>query len=136
MEQPVYTFDTSFLALIISVIALISPIITAVIKNCHETKMREIEAEEERYRTSELHKRQILEEALENIGKYISFDRELLIPFAKSCLIASAYVDHETAKVLEQLYMQERSEYNSADDEQIQIAIAGIKKALSELNKS
>lgn len=136
MEQPVYTFDTAFLALIISVISIFSPVITALIHSHHETKMRKMDDIERKHKEYELHKRDILEKSLFDIGSITQPTIENITKLGNSCLLAIPYVDEETAKTLEEIYLNGRMDFRSINNEQLSKAIAGIRKALSELNKS
>lgn len=136
MGQPVYRVDTAFLALIISVISILSPVITAVMKNLQETKMKEIEFKEFQYKEIDLHKRDILEKALQDIGSITAKNYETISKFGTSCILASAYVDPVTAKTLEQIYLAYRKDRLSITDDQLSTAINGIKNELSKMNKS
>ena len=59
-------------AILIALIAFVSPIVTALINNSHQIKIREMELKAETNRNTVFREIQILEDALSGLGKYSS----------------------------------------------------------------
>lgn len=93
--------STILIALITAIAAIVAPVITALINNCHDIKVRKIEAKENRLKNVNLHEREVLENALSGIGLLLSWEDENSIKEAcKNLLIATAYVNQNTANYM------------------------------------
>ncbi len=127
--------DTGFLALIISVISLCSPIITTLINNRYLSKQRKLDDETKRQKLVELHQREILESALQEIGSLrILGNRENKTEFGSACLLAYAYVDPKTADDLMRLYLVSLNSPKEIPDEMLEEAAKGITDCLRKLH--
>lgn len=127
--------DTGFLALIISVISLCSPIVTTLINNIFLSIQRKRDGKIERRKPVELHQREILESALKEIGSLrILGSRENKTEFGSSCLLAYAYVDAQTADTLMELYLASVNSPKDISDEMLEVATKGITDCLHKLH--
>ena len=69
--------DLSFtITAIIALISLVSPILTAIINNWHDSKIRKLESQNRIYEQTVIYKRDILINYLSCIGKCISYCQE------------------------------------------------------------
>ena len=66
--------DLSFtITAIIALISLISPILTAIINNWHDSKIRKLESKNRIYEQTVIYKRDIILNYLSSVGKCISY---------------------------------------------------------------
>ncbi len=92
---------TVIIALITALAAIIAPVITAIVNNHTNLKMKKIEAQENRLKNINLHERETLEKALSGIGILMSYkDADSVKESCKNILTAVAYVDAETGNQL------------------------------------
>ncbi|MBR5339097.1 MAG: hypothetical protein IK150_03340 [Lachnospiraceae bacterium] len=92
---------TVIIALITAFAAIIAPVITAVINNKNNLKMKELEVKEEQIKSIDLHEREVLEKALSGIGILISrLDFDSTKDACQNIAAAIAYVDAETGASL------------------------------------
>ena len=92
---------TVIIALITALAAIISPIITALINNKHNYKMKLVEKKQERIRNIDLHERDILEKALASVGIFIGMSSAGSVTEACSSILAAvAYVDTQTGELI------------------------------------
>lgn len=127
--------DTGFLALIISVISICAPIITTLINNLYLSKQRKLDDKAEKRKLIELHKREILESALQEIGSLRMLgSRENKSNFGSACLLAYAYVDPETADTLLKLYLVSLNSPDDISDKMLEEATKGITDCLCKLH--
>lgn len=95
---------TVIVALVTAIAAIISPVITAIINNISNIKMREMETEMERMKNVDLHEREVIEKALSGIGILMSYrDEDSIKESCKNILTAVAYVDLETGNKLREV---------------------------------
>ena len=92
---------TVIIALITALAAIISPVITAIVNNHTNLKMKRIEEKENRLKNINLHERETLEKALSGIGILMSYrDADSVKESCKNILTAVAYVDSNTGDQL------------------------------------
>lgn len=92
---------TVIVALVTAIAAIISPVITSIINNQNNIKIRKMEIELERIKNIDLHERKVIEKALAGIGILMSYkDEDSIKEACKSILTAVAYVDTETGNKL------------------------------------
>lgn len=95
---------TVIIALITALAAIVAPVFTSVINNHHALKLKEIEEEENRLKSIDLHEREVLENALSGIGILMSYkDADSIKEACKNILTAVAYVDTGTGERLQRL---------------------------------
>ena len=88
---------TVIISLITALAAIIAPVITAVVNNRTNLKLKRIEEHENRLKNIDLHEREILEKALSSIGIMMSYnDNDSIKDSCRSILTAVAYVDSGT----------------------------------------
>lgn len=127
--------DTGFLALIISVISICAPIVTTLINNRYLSKQRKLDDEAERQKLVELHQREILESALQEIGSLkMLYSIENKSEFGSACLLAYAYVDPETAEILMDLYQTATNSPKYVTNDTLEKATQGITDCLHKLH--
>lgn len=69
-----FNFDLSFtITAIIALISLISPILTTMINNWHDTKIKKLELQNRIYEQTVIYKRDIILSYLSSVGKCISY---------------------------------------------------------------
>lgn len=103
-------FDTSFtITAIIAFIALLSPIVTAIINNHYLTKQKSLEYSELKDRSISQHKRELFEDFLTLSGKFIVLpslkttneqDTIILNDFAASCALIAPHLDEDGIKTV------------------------------------
>ncbi len=92
---------TGILALITALAAIVPPLLTSLINNHNNIKLKEIEVKENRIERVEYHEREVLEKALSGLGNLMSFmDREIVKESSQNILRAVAYVDLNTGEQL------------------------------------
>lgn len=68
------TFDmTITISVILAICAIISPVITTLLNNKHQLKLKKLDIKQVNYETSILYKRKIFEDYLRYTGQYINF---------------------------------------------------------------
>lgn len=94
----------TIIALITALAAIIAPVITAIINNQTNLKLKKIEEKENRLKSINLHERETLEKALSGIGILMSYkDADSVKESCKSILAAVAYVDSATGEELRRI---------------------------------
>ncbi|NLT84884.1 hypothetical protein [Leuconostoc sp.] len=103
-------FDTSFtITAIIAFIALLSPIVTAIINNHYLTKQKSLEYSELKTRSASQHKRELFEDFLTRSGKFIvlpslktTFEQDAIIlnDLSASCALIVPYLDEHDRKTI------------------------------------
>lgn len=67
-------FDlTITISVILAFVAIISPIFTAIINNCHDTKIKKLELKQKEYENTVMYKRSLFENYLKYAGRCIYF---------------------------------------------------------------
>lgn len=80
------------ISVIVALCAIVSPILTAIINNCHQTKIKKLELSEERYKNTVVYKREIFENYLKFAGRCIAYsDDSALQEYGKYYLLALMY---------------------------------------------
>lgn len=89
---------TITISVIVALAAIISPILTAIINNRHQLKLKKIEASAKEYERSILYKRKILESYLKHAGNCIVHsNHDSLHKYGKYYLQALLYVPESLA---------------------------------------
>lgn len=95
-----FAFPEIDLSLSISVIlalcAIVSPILVAIINNIHHTKVRKLEIQQDQYRNTILHQRDVFENYLKHAGRCIYFaDSTALKDYGEFYFAALSYAPAE-----------------------------------------
>lgn len=95
-----FAFPEIDLSLSISVIlalcAIVSPILVAIINNIHHTKIRKLEIQQDQYRNTILHQRDVFENYLKHAGRCIYFaDSTALKDYGEFYFAALSYAPAE-----------------------------------------
>lgn len=109
---------------ILAICAIISPILVALINNCHQTKIKKIELKQQEITNTLIHKRSILEEYLSTAGRCVHYNTEEALNkygeiYAVALMFAPEYIQHEM-KILDNLIRQ--CEYQEASKQLFQLA--------------
>lgn len=128
-------FDAATVAVLITTISFLAQVSVAIINNFHKSRMYKLRIQKQLRLNLQLHERQILEDALSGIGN-ISVGVSLSDKpgIGKSCLLATAYVDHDTAEALNEVVVELSSFSPEIDQTLIDTARAGITKRLQSLH--
>ncbi len=74
MQLPIPNFDlTISISVILALAAIISPILTAIINNIHQTKIKKMELRQQMYEHTVMHERCIFENYLKHAGRCIFY---------------------------------------------------------------
>ena len=96
--------SATIIALITALAAIIAPVITAIINNKTNLKMKKIEENGNRLKSINLHERETLEKALSGIGILMSYkDADSVKESCKNILTAVAYVDSSAGEELRRI---------------------------------
>lgn len=103
-------FDTSFtITAIIAFIALLSPIVTAIINNHYLTKQKSLEYSETARQDTSQHNRNLFEQFLSASGKFISIpvntltykeENDVINEFSIACCLIVPYLDDDDRKIM------------------------------------
>lgn len=123
---------------IIAFVALVSPIVTAIINNHYQIKIKQLELSERRYDESIRRKRELLEKYCQDLSKIIALQAgtdEILSEYASSYAKAILYMSPEDVTCATNIHCNIasgyfREAYDSMDDH-----ILSIKKEIQKLNK-
>jgi len=123
---------------IIALVALLSPIVTAIINNRYQIKIKQLELSERRYEESIRRKRELFEKYCQDLSKVITLQAgtdEILSEYASSYAKAILYMSPEDVTCATSINFDIENghfekAYNSMDDH-----ILSIKKEIHKLNK-
>lgn len=103
--MPELDFDLSLtITGIIALSSILSPIITAIINNFHQTRIRKLDYKQEELKNQFLHKRQIFENYLLSAGQYINDNRiDPQNAYDKIYYLAYCYATDDMRKIMQQL---------------------------------
>lgn len=122
---------TIVIALITALAAIVSPLITAIINNRSAIRIKELESNQERLKSIDLHEREVLENALSGLGNLMSYaDAENFQESCRRVLMAVAYVDNSTADKLIRIVHSIRESKSDLSTEDYSSLCAEIKREI------
>lgn len=110
-------FDLSItITAIVALCAIISPILTAIINNCHQTKIKRLELRQQEYRDTVLYYRTIYENYLRHAGRCIYFaDPEALKEYGEYYYAALMYAPSDIqADMIEANNLMQKDKFEQA----------------------
>lgn len=113
--MPVFDLTIS-ITTVLALCAIVSPILTAIINNCHQTKIKKMELKQEKYRNTVLHKRSVYENYLKSAGRCIYFaDSDALKEYGEYYMAALICATPELRKLMISVnYLMLNNEFDRA----------------------
>lgn len=124
-------FDTTItLSIIVAVIAIIAPLLTTLINNHHQLKVKKLELKQLEIERNYLHKRTIIENAIASISKCIGSSNNT---DSEAILLACSYVDDKVEVAILNVFNHIRK-LKYCDENDIKLAIDSLKSELVKLD--
>lgn len=111
-------FDATItISVIVSLCAIISPLLTALINNHHHTKIRKLELQQQRYQDTIIHRRSIFENYFRSAGQCFNFSsNDNIAEFGNWQCIAIMYAPPEFREQMIQINnLASRREWSQAN---------------------
>ena len=107
---------TVTISVIIALCAIVSPILTAIINNCHQTKIKKLELKQQEYRDTVIHQRVFFENYLKHAGRCIYYaDSDALKDYGEHYFSALMYApDDLKADMIEANRLMLKDDWNNA----------------------
>lgn len=107
---------TVTISVIIALCAIVSPVLTTIINNCHQTKIKKLELKQQEYRNTIIHQRDFFENYLKHAGRCIYYaDSEALKDYGEHYFSALMYApDDLKADMIEANQLMLKDDWDNA----------------------